>query len=278
MSATSSVLAEVSSVSQPARQLVAVDAGQPDVDEGDVGRVRLCGVEGCARVADRAYPMSERPQEQGERLRGVRVVLDQEDAQGLLGRRSPRARASCCRSRRLAERQPHLELGASPRTCAPRLHAPAVELHQPPRHREADAEAAGRAVEPLRALREEIEHVRQQLGRDPGAVVPNANHRLSALAAGRDLDPAARLRVLGGVRRRLPKTCASRSSSPSTSSRGSSRTSSRWPRVSVTMRIASSARSTARPSSTGARRSSILPLWMRATSSRSSTRRASWSA
>jgi hypothetical protein len=56
------------------------------------------------------------------------------------------------------------ELGTAAGARAVRVDAPAVQLDQPSRDREADAEPALRAVEPALALGEEIPDARQRLG------------------------------------------------------------------------------------------------------------------
>ncbi len=61
-------------------------------------------------------------------------------------------------------------------------------------------ETALGAVERSCALHEKIEHVRQQVRRDPGAVVLDRDHRLRCVLVQADLDPTAEIGVLGRVR------------------------------------------------------------------------------
>ena len=62
----------------PARDLVAVHHGQPDVDEDDVGTTRLGLRETARTVGCRVNAMALVLQEGAERLPGVRIVLDDE--------------------------------------------------------------------------------------------------------------------------------------------------------------------------------------------------------
>src|SRR5690606_27784262 len=92
------------------------------------------------------------------------------------------------------ERQPHQEEAASTEPVAHRLHAPARDLDEPAHQREPDAEAALRSLSAALALDEEIEDLRQQLGRDPDAVVL---HPQSACSPSRST--TTRMRPPGGV-------------------------------------------------------------------------------
>ena len=64
-----------------------------------------------------------------------------------------------------------------------RLDAAAVQLDDAAHQREADAEAAARAIERALALREEVEDPRQQLGRDADAGVRARGARRSPVRA-----------------------------------------------------------------------------------------------
>src|SRR5688572_13799569 len=94
----------------------------------------------------------------------------------------------------LGHRQAHGELAAAPGAFAAHLHAAAVQLDVFLDQRQAQAEAGARAGLAVRALGEEVEHARLQLGRDAVALVHDAQYRL--LALGGALDPD--VRALGG--------------------------------------------------------------------------------
>ena len=184
--------------------------------------------------------------------------------------------ASCSRVRQHAERQHDRELAAAPGPGAADLDAPAVQLDQTLRNGEPDAESALRTIERLVALHEEIEHVRQRLRVDAGAFVANARsarHRRAGAAVTWMRAPSGE--NFAAFDNRLPITCVSLTGSPSTSSGcggGSNVTLCR--RVAISGRAPSSACSMTSCTTRLCVRSSILPLVMRATSSRSSTSRA----
>ena len=74
--------------------------------------------------------------------------------------------------------------------------AAALHLDQPSHEREADAEAALRAVERALELRERLEHHRQRARGDAHAGVAHAEHGIATFVRQLDLDLAARVRVL----------------------------------------------------------------------------------
>src|SRR6185369_17560175 len=67
------------------------------------------------------------------------------------------------------------ELATAPRPLATNRDASAMQLDEPLRDREPDAEAALRAIERLIALHEQIEDVRQDLRIDADALIAHAN-------------------------------------------------------------------------------------------------------
>ena len=95
--------------------------------------------------------------------------------------------AACARRfavdlRRRDGRQAHGERGAAAIALARGVHGAAVQLGEPPHQREADAEAAARAVDGVVRLHEQIEDLRQHVGRNADALVGDAQHRVVALA------------------------------------------------------------------------------------------------
>ena len=82
---------------------------------------------------------------------------------------------------------------------AVRADAAAVQFDQAPHQRQADAQAALRAVDRDGALHEHVEHVRQQFGRNAHAGIAHAQHHVLAFVPQADIDVAAAGRVLEGV-------------------------------------------------------------------------------
>jgi hypothetical protein len=96
----------------------------------------------------------------GKRLGRILVVLDQQDAQSA---RRPigvfaGGRDGCARA--AAGRQANAELAAAAQALAPGTHLAAVHLDQGADQREADAQAAVRAIGRGRGLEEQVEAVR----------------------------------------------------------------------------------------------------------------------
>ena len=71
--------------------------------------------------------------------------------------------------------------------------------HEIPHEREADAEALADALGRFVDLHEEVEDLRELVGRNADAVVGHADHHVGALGTRRDLDAAAGLGVLDRV-------------------------------------------------------------------------------
>ena len=80
-----------------------------------------------------------------------------------------------------------------------------MEIHQPLDQRETDPEAALGAIQRVSGLDKEIEHMRQQLGCNPHAVIAHAHDKfrgpppLPCYSIGVDRDMAAALAVFTGV-------------------------------------------------------------------------------
>ena len=79
------------------------------------------------------------------------------------------------------------------------VDAPAVHLHQALDQAQADAQPALGAVEAPLGLHEQVEDVRQLLGGDADARVPDPEHRAPPSRPAVSADVAARVGVLGGV-------------------------------------------------------------------------------
>ena len=79
------------------------------------------------------------------------------------------------------------------------MHGAAVQLGQPPYQREPDAQAAARAVDGVVRLHEQVEDLRQHVGRDADALVGDAQHRVVAFAADEHADHAFAARELERV-------------------------------------------------------------------------------
>ena len=115
------------------------------------------------RIVQRAHFVAEQLEHHRQRVGGIAVVVDHQHARG--ARRAACAARRCARigchaarrPRRVAQRQVHAELAAlaEARRCA--RDRAAVHLHQLPHQRQADAEAAARALDRGVDLREQLE-------------------------------------------------------------------------------------------------------------------------
>src|SRR5262249_8259263 len=109
----------------------------------------------------------------GEALARVLVVVDHDD--------SSRSTRHLDRVAAVRGRQTDRELGAASEPLASRLDAAAVGPAELLHEREPEAAAPGGAVERRVRLREEVEDARQHVGRDPGAVVADAEDRVCSV-------------------------------------------------------------------------------------------------
>src|SRR6185295_7431054 len=83
------------------------------------------------------------------------------------------------------------------------LDARTVQLDEPPRDREPDAETAPGAVERPVDLHEQVPQPGQHLRGDPDPRVPDTDADLVALRLDHQVDPPASLAVLRGVRQEV---------------------------------------------------------------------------
>src|SRR5262249_14968699 len=147
-------------LAQHPRDLIAVEPRQAEIDQRHVGPVLRRQIETVWPVDGRKHAMSERLEEQLQRLTRVVIVLDDEDATAAL-RDARRGRGV----RRLGggDRQPYGELGAAAAALADRGDRAVMHLDEPAAQREADTEATDRAIHRLLRLSEELEDARQHL-------------------------------------------------------------------------------------------------------------------
>src|SRR5687767_282017 len=146
---------------EPARELESIEARQPDVDDGRVGRALERHGEAELPVARIADGMPGQTQQVAHHVAGIVVVLDDEDveaaAHGAAVARRRHGMLGCGNSR-----QAHDEGGPAARSRAERVDGAAVQLHEAAHEREADAEASARAFQTVLALHEQVEDARQQ--------------------------------------------------------------------------------------------------------------------
>ena len=112
------------------------------------------------------------------------------------GRWPVAAAASPSDFRRRDGRQAHGERRAAAIAVARGVHGAAVQLGEPPHQREADTETAARAVDGVVRLHEQVEDLRQHVGRDADALVGDAQHGVVAFAPDEHADDAVAAREL----------------------------------------------------------------------------------
>src|SRR5256714_1570197 len=137
-------------------------------------------------------------EQQLEHLAGVVVVLDDQHAPADWGRLGA-AVAVPERRRHLHARQAHREDAAEPRARTVGRHRAPMQLGERPHQRQADPEAALRAVQRALALDEQAEDLRQHVAGDADALVLDPEHGIVALARRPHADGAAGRRVLHRV-------------------------------------------------------------------------------
>src|SRR5581483_430310 len=141
---------------QAPRQLVAVQAGQPDIQNSDVGQNLERLRKPLAAVVDDMNVVPQIVQQYRERIGGVAVVLDEQYA---LGRTGMRVRLGFGVPRHTPhaggrERQAHGKIRALVGSAARDADAAAVQLRDSLDQREPDAETAFGAGERALALDE----------------------------------------------------------------------------------------------------------------------------
>src|SRR5437899_5056285 len=165
----------------PTRDLVAVEAGQADVDQGDVGSHGGGDLDARPAVGGLTNVVAFERQLNLEHLASVRIVLDDEDPSRDRGRRRGRCDGARFGGRRNAW-QPDREYTALSRAIAPGRDRASVQPDERFRQREADPEAALRPIESALALDEELEYAVTEVRRDPGTGICDLEHcRVSIL-------------------------------------------------------------------------------------------------
>ena len=118
---------------KPHRELVAIDAGQADIEHRHC-RTEFCRAIQCGfSVVRHVNDETESLEGQTDRVRGIVVVIDDEDSQTAIGLSHPRRPCGRRSQRRLGQihvRQLQDELTAAARSVAFRTNRPAVQLGQ----------------------------------------------------------------------------------------------------------------------------------------------------
>src|SRR5258706_13388771 len=181
--------------------LVPAQSRQADVHEDQVGLVLGGGPQRAGAFVRLARLLSEELEHHRERLRGVDIVVDDENA---LARRSLGARRRALRLDKHGvgahgPRQADGERAALAQPVARRLDRSAVALHEIPHQRQADAQALADALGRFVDLDEEVPDLRELVPSDADAVVAHADHHVVELAFCGDLDAPLPFGVLGRV-------------------------------------------------------------------------------
>src|SRR5512133_1215992 len=161
---------------QRLRDRVAVHLREPDVAQHDVGRELPGALQPVGPGVRHGHLVPLDLQREAEALRGVDVVLDDEDAARVRGgcRRGGRDRA---RGRR--QRQPHDQLRAGAPARARGFDRASVCLDEPLDERQPEPEPPHPAIERAVGLAELLEEAGQHLRVDADARVPHAEHRVA---------------------------------------------------------------------------------------------------
>ena len=127
--------------------------------------------------------------EQGERLARVVVVLDDENATCTDGRSFGLASHRFGRHWSLRHRHPDGKFASSATPLARSLDGAAVQLDEPAHQSQAESESAARPVEWRRPLHEQIECMRQHLGRHSLSRIAHFEDQPAIVLIGNDGDP-----------------------------------------------------------------------------------------
>src|SRR5256714_2650953 len=189
---------------QPFRDLEAVHARHPQVDEDDLRVECFRALESYwARMRDGDF-VSLEAQQSRERSRGIDVVVHDQYAlrtAGLACRRGDGFGRGNVR-----QRQPHDELAARAGAVASCLDRAAVQLDETAHQREPNAQTALGAVERGVPLHEDIEHAREGVRGDAVAVIADADPDLLLPVIQRGVHPDVPTvgRELDGVVHQVP--------------------------------------------------------------------------
>ena len=186
-------------LAQPSRDGVAVDAGQPDVEEDHVGGELHRGRERRAAIVRPAGLVTQTGNRQFQHRRGVEVVLDDQHAKGTTTGRPGPFRGRRRRGLDGDDREANLHLGALPRAGAPDLDLAVLHLHEASRQGQSDAQAADRAFEDGLGLVEHLEDARESVGRDADAGIADADDGEIGVRFGGEPDVPGPWRELHGV-------------------------------------------------------------------------------
>ena len=150
----------------PSRNLVAVHLGQADVEQHHVRVRRAHPLERIAAAVRRLRVVAADPEQRGERIGRVLVVVDDEHAPriGTLGSAGGAARHGAPARSIAASRIWNVDAAPRCRRSRADTWPPCISTRRAD-HREADAEPALRAVGRAVALHEQVEDARQQLRR-----------------------------------------------------------------------------------------------------------------
>nr|GEU28581.1 hypothetical protein [Tanacetum cinerariifolium] len=182
---------------QPARQVVAAQIRQADIEQAQLRHDPLRRLQRIVRGMGHRHVVAHRGEQQLQRVGGIDVVIHHQHAQAVGGRRNDRVRGRC--DVRHGGRQRNGERTAFLVAAALHRHFAAVQFHQHPDQRQAETQAALGPVRVAVGLGEQFEHAAAQLGRHADAVVADDDAHHVAVRLHAQPEQAARRRVLGRV-------------------------------------------------------------------------------
>src|SRR5688572_1501940 len=187
---------------QPSRDLVAVDLRKTDVEHRHLGPMGAGNLQGGRTVRSGAHAVPQERERLRQKLARVAVVIDDEDRDAAARGLRPRAIAALrpFLARRGEGGQAYDELAAAARSVAVGGDAASVHAHEVDHDRQPEAEATLRAIERLRGLDEHVEDRLEHRRRDADSAVTHFQLDRVLDPTAHQLDVAAGLGVLRGVR------------------------------------------------------------------------------
>ena len=189
----------VGSTPKPGRQLIAVHSRQADVEQHDPGPKFIDQIKSRYSVMNAFNLVPEAVEHATDALVGVDIVVDDHDPLGAGAGGRGEFRGALPAGAGIESRQPEDEFAAATAPLAGSRNDASVHLDERLDDRQSDAEPPLRPIDRGVGLSEEIEDPAERLGRNPDALVDDADDHVVVLAVPDDGDRPPFLAVFGGV-------------------------------------------------------------------------------